>query len=101
MTTKLTSMAYKIISTFVTRDGRNTGKLGDGFVSRVAETTMPEGGGSNSGENTRGRGRQAKRIKRTEAIAPGDHVPRPKVLHREAKRVKLNRAIVVSGKLAD
>ena len=40
-------------------------------------------------------------VERACTIAPGDHVPGTKILHREAKRVKLNGAVVVSHKLAN
>ena len=35
------------------------------------------------------------------AIAPDDHVPRLKVLHRTTRRVKLNRTIIVGSELAN
>jgi len=40
-------------------------------------------------------------VERPRTIEPGDHVPGTKVLQREAKRVKLDGAVVISCKLAD
>jgi len=45
--------------------------------------------------------RQLQGVERTGAIAPDDHVPREKILHRTTIRVKLHRAIVVNSKLAN
>ena len=44
---------------------------------------------------------EAAECRETWTIEPGDHVPRTKVLQREAKRVKLDGAVVISCKLAD
>ena len=68
----------------------------------MSETTMPDGGGDTGEEGVRLRARhgQMQGVKRTGAIAPDDHVPGTKILHREAKRVKLNRTVIISGKLA-
>ena len=38
-----------------------------------------------------------KRIKVTTAIAPDDHVPGLKILHRKAKRVKFDRTMIVNS----
>ena len=38
-------------------------------------------------------------VERPQTIAPDDHVPRTKILHKEAKRVKFNRTVVVSSEL--
>ena len=45
--------------------------------------------------------RQTKREQRPRAIAPDDHIPRLKILHRTTSHVKLNRAIVIESKLAN
>jgi hypothetical protein len=38
------------------------------------------------------------RVEVTGAIAPGDHVPGLQVLHRKAKRIKLDGAVIIGGK---
>ena len=40
-------------------------------------------------------------VEGTRTIAPGNHVPRTKVLQREAKRVKFNEIVIISGKLSN
>jgi hypothetical protein len=44
---------------------------------------------------------QLQRVERTGAIAPDDHVPREKILHRTTIRVKLHRTIVINSELAN
>jgi hypothetical protein len=38
-------------------------------------------------------------VEQPRAIAPDDHIPGTKILHKEAKRVKFNRTVVVSSGL--
>lgn len=40
-------------------------------------------------------------VERTGAIEPGDHGPGAKILHREAKRVKLDSTLVVNDKTSN
>ena len=40
-------------------------------------------------------------IQRLGAIAPDDHVPRLKILHRATKRVKLHRTMFIGSELAN
>jgi len=47
------------------------------------------------------RSRKANGVQRPRAIAPDDHVPRLKVLHRTTRQVKLNRTIIVGSELAN
>jgi hypothetical protein len=71
-----------------------------GVVTRVTEAMMPNivrGGGC--GE-IMGR-RVLKRIKLPRTIASKKLTPRKKVLHRKTKRVKIDRAIIISSELAD
>jgi len=65
----------------------------------MTETTVPEGGGRRgSGEGSSGAGWcREEWVEVTRAIAPGDHAPCLKVLHREAKWVKLNGTIIISS----
>ena len=44
--------------------------------------------------------RQVERVQRAGAIAPDDHVPRQKILHRTISGVKLNRTIIIDSELA-
>jgi hypothetical protein len=41
------------------------------------------------------------RVEVTGAIAPGDHVPGLQVLHRKAKRIKLDGAVIIGGKMTN
>ena len=47
-----------------------------------------------------GGGGQLQRVEGTGAIAPGDHSPGLKILHRTTSGIKLNGTIVVRSKLA-
>ena len=82
--------------TIVGQAGRH--KRGEDVAPRMTETTVPKWGpeGSNQGMCSW----QTKRVQRAGAIAPDDHVLRQKILHRTTSRVKLNRIIVINGKLA-
>ena len=61
---------------------------------------MPKGGGC--GEEGGGAGRWCiERVEVAGAIAPGDHVPGLQILHRKAKRIKLNGAVIVGGETTD
>lgn len=44
---------------------------------------------------------RAKRVEGARAIAPGDHVLGPEVLHRKTKGVKFNRARLIDGELTN
>jgi hypothetical protein len=68
-------------------------------MSKMTEATMPEGGGRCSGSEDSSGARRCweERVAVTCAIAPGDHAPCLKVLHREAKWVKLNGTIIISS----
>ena len=60
----------------------------------VPKRSGRRGGGEGSG----GAGWCGKeQVEVTRAIAPGDHAPCLKVLHREAKWVKLNGTIIISS----
>ena len=45
--------------------------------------------------------RKAKCVERAGAIAPDDHAPGSKILHRQAKRVKFHRATIINSELAN
>ena len=68
-------------------------------MARMTETTMPQVGSSGGGNQGVG-GWKLEWIQRPGAIAPDDHVPRH-ILHRTTSRIKFNRTIIVSGKLAN
>ena len=65
-------------------------------MTGMAETPVPKWGGRLGDKGVCWR-----EIQRPGAIAPDYLVPSLQVLHRTASRVKLNRTIVVSGKLAN
>ena len=63
----------------------------------MTETAMPKGGGC--GEERGGVGGGCiEWVEVTGAIAPGDHVPGLQILHRKAKRIKLDGAVIVGCK---
>jgi hypothetical protein len=67
----------------------------------MTETTMPQGGGGGrSCECMYAAGGREERVEVTRAIAPSDHAPCLKVLHRKAKRIKLYRTVIISGESA-
>ena len=68
-------------------------------MTEVTKAAMPEGGGGccdSEGGSTSWRWTK-EWVEVTRAIAPGDHALCLKVLHREAKRVKFNGTIIISG----
>jgi len=73
--------------------------FGQNFMTGMTETPMPKRGGGDGGKGMSGRKVQG--VERPRAIAPDDHSLRLQILHRTTSRVKFNRAIVVSSKLAN
>ena len=67
----------------------------------MPKTTMPGDGGSCSNKRAGHRGRGGEGVERPGAIAPGDHAPGIEILHREAKRVKFDRTIIINCKLTN
>ena len=66
-------------------------------MPKMLKMTMPKGSGS--GEERGGAsGGGVEQVEVARAIAPGDHVPGVQVLHRKAKRIKLNGTIIIGGK---
>ena len=97
MATKLARMTYVVDIIFITGNDTRANKFGQSFMPKVTETAMPKGGGCS--EERRGVGGGCiERVEVTGAIAPGDHVPGLQILHRKAKGIKLNGAIIVGGK---
>ena len=96
MATKLTCMTKGRCHFFI-GNRKDGGQLGERFVAGVTEAAMPvEGRGC--GASKEGGGGEVQRVQRPGAIAPDDHVPGLKVLHRKAKWVKFNGTIVISSK---
>ena len=94
---ELTSMTQMMKIIFITRDDTGANKFGQSFTPKMTKTTMPNRSGGS--EECRGAGGWWKeRVEVTRAIAPGDHVPGLQILHRKAKGIKLNGAIIVGGK---
>jgi len=97
MATKLARMTYVVDIIFITGNDTRANKFGQSFTPKVTEMAMPKGGGCS--EERRGVGGGCiERVEVTRAIAPGDHVPGLQILHRKAKRIKLNGAVIVGGK---
>jgi uncharacterized Zn-binding protein involved in type VI secretion len=61
---------------------------------------MPNGGGCSEEHGGAG-GWGTQRVEIAGAIAHGDHVLCLQILHRKAKRIKLDGAVIVSGKMAN
>jgi hypothetical protein len=85
---------------FVTNNGLGGNKLGQSIKTDMTETTMPQGRRHGEGGCAAGGGRE-ERVEVTRAIAPGDHAPCLKILHREAKRVKLDRTVIINSEAAN
>jgi hypothetical protein len=65
-------------------------------MSKMTETPVPKSGGDSSSRESSGAGgRREERVKITRTIAPGDHAPSLKILHRKTERVKLDGTIVI------
>jgi hypothetical protein len=85
-------MTYMITFGFITRNSMRANKLGHSFGADMTDTTMPQGSGRSGGGESgyAARGEREERVEVTRAIAPGDHAPHLKVLHRKAKRIELD-----------
>ena len=95
-------MTYMARCAFITRNIIGTGKLGQDLVTGMTETTVPKsGGGQYGGEGGSAGYWWKEQVEVARNIAPGDYAPSLKVLHREAKWVKLNRTVVISGKVTN
>jgi len=68
-------------------------------MPRMPKMTMPGDGGSRCNKGAGHRWRGGEGVERPGAIAPGDHAPGIEILHREAKRVKFDRTIIINCKL--
>jgi hypothetical protein len=90
-------MAYVINIIFITCNDTGTNKFGQSVTSKMTETAMPKCGGCSEERRSAGGGCM-ERVEVTGAIAPGDHVPGLQVLHRKAKRIKLDGAVIIGGK---
>jgi hypothetical protein len=84
------------INIFNTRDGSVASELRESFGTKITKAMVPEFG-RRSGEEGGGDWWKVKRVEGGRAIAPGDHAPGPKVLHRKTKRVKFNKARIIGG----
>ena len=91
-----------------TRNGRTTRQLGQSIRAGVAEAAMPSDGGSCSRQSmrkrwrSRGRGSgKTKGVERPDAIASGEKLSRGKILHKQARRIKLNGTRIVNSELTN
>jgi hypothetical protein len=83
---------------FITGNDTGGNKFVQSLTPKMTEMAMPQGGGCS--EECRGAGGGCiERVEITGAIAHGDHVPGLQILHRKAKGIKLNGAIIVGGKM--
>ena len=100
MATKLACKTYVVGIIFIKRNDTGTNEPGQSVTPKVSKTMMPNGGGCSDERGGAGRtvGRCIERVEVTGAIAPSDHVMGVQILHRKAKRIKLNGAIITSGK---
>jgi hypothetical protein len=100
MTTKLACMPYVVYIILITRNDTGTNKLGESFMPKMTEMTMPKGGGC-SDERRGAGGGWIEWVEVARTIAPGDHVPGVQILHRKVERIKLNGTVIVSGKMTN
>ena len=77
---------------------KSGGELGESFTTGMSKAMVPQrgGGGGDQGVSSR----KVQWVEGLGAIAPDDQPPGQKILHRTTSRVKLNRIIVINGKLA-
>ena len=68
----------------------------------MTKATMPEGGGGSDQESQTGRsGWRQQMVEIARTIAPGNHAPGVKILHRRTKWIKLDRTITINGKVTN
>ena len=91
-----------------TRNGRTTRQLGQSLRAGVAEAAMPSDRGSCNRQSMRKRWRRwgggswkTKSVERPDAVASGEKLSGGKVLHRQARRIKLNGTRVVNSELTN
>ena len=74
---------------------------GDGGWSRMAETLMPQRSGSSEKGVGSGWCCSSDGVQVSITIAAKNHAPRPGVLHRKTKGIKLNGTIVIASELTN
>ena len=100
---KLTSMTNIGALNIITLDKRESLERRHSILTRVSKPLVPEinvGGNMQGGGWITMRGAR-KRVEIPFTIAAKDHATSLQVLHRKTKRVKLNRATIVTSKLAN
>ena len=101
MATKLTNVANMSIMALITWNSIGTNERGQSLITDMTETMMPQSGGRCNNSEGSGVGCREERVKVSRAIAPGDHAPCLKILHRKAEGIKLNGTIIISSKTAN
>ena len=108
MTSQLTSMTEGLMGASSTRDGRTTSQLGQRIHAGVAEAAMPSDRRSCSHQSMRKRWRRwgggsgkTKGVERPDAVASGEKLSRGKILHKQARRIKLNGTRIVNSELTN
>jgi len=85
---------------FITGDSLGANKLGQSFGTDMAKRMVPQGSRRGKSGCAAAGGRE-ERVEVTRAIAPGDHAPCLKVLHRKAKRIKLDGTVIINDKMTN
>jgi hypothetical protein len=99
-------MTQVVKRTPTTRDDKTDRQLRHHITPGMAKAAVPSDGRGSSGQRMwgggRGRGgRQAKGLKWHGAVIAGEKGPDSKILHRQAKGVKLHRTRIVSDNLTN
>ena len=106
MAAQLTGMTNRLASGPITQDATGTGELRERLMARMTKSTMPQVGRGSRSSSDKCRGRlcglrSVQVVEGPRTIAPGDHVPGTKILHRKAERVKFDGAMIISGELSN
>ena len=99
MAAELIDMTNMISVALITGNSIGINELGQCLMTDMTKAAMLEGGGGcgRSEGGSAGWCWWKERIEVTRAIAPSDHAPCLEVLHRKAKRIKLDRTVIIGG----
>jgi hypothetical protein len=86
------------ICVFVTRQRNMLGKTTISVMTGMTEATVPCIMSGGSGSESMGR-QVLESVKLSHTVTPKKFTPSKKVLHRETKRVKIDRTVIISSKL--
>jgi hypothetical protein len=88
------------IYVFITRQRNMLGKTTISVMTGMTETTVPCIMSCGGGSESTGR-RTLESVKLPRTVTPKKFTPSKKVLHRETKRVKIDRTVIISSKLTN